>query len=583
MAHHDHDTPTIPDPICYFCLKRFQHHSSLNLIRVVAVFASLQILPVAESFQPDSAWGPFLLFLTVIGTARWILVRFQTRPRYVWLIVSIFGHVAGFAYKSFFFYQMNALGLTTNAGMVLLAIPFLLLQSGVIQYLITFRKYVSEMFRQWLSKKGCCLRCTKEKAPLTRLSGARLQMASTDIRNDAFAAATGYLFFAAGAALFKSTTKEMHHLFLLEEPPCLKSEHDSSGSGGHHGSNSSSSHHRFLLSESSSSSSGSSHNSSGSSHNSSGSINDEQVDSTGTDIINLFVWIICFFILPIGEYYLYKLARRQKRQAQLIKEHAQEKQENQRCRRCLATLWYSNSSYTLGTLGTAIPFCMAFQGHHLIVNSIFEKMAHKAKDEESETYFLVVLILCALGGFVLSTFFPTITDMKQEALARKSRTEQSDSGSSSGSGSVTIVKNSSFSFIYRTKMLTPSHKEMWAVWVGLLFEIAAACANSKSTNVDVSKVIWAVVLVLVFLISGYFFAGPFSEIFEHHLHEQMAEETKGLDMLNPLQEDLNIEDGGVAGGVLPSFDKRETIERVGGGGSVGGSGEEKSQVVSSTN
>jgi hypothetical protein len=526
---------------------------------------ALQLVPIITSVQPDESWwGALLLFCLSLMIGTFAVNRCKTRPRYVWLIVAAFGHVAGFSYKSFFFHQMNFLGLSKNAGLILLAIPFLLVQAGIIQGLFglhhTNQRYVLQ-----------------NRKPDQLLPKARLQMANTDIRTDAFAATTGYLFFAAGAAVFKHTSEEMHHLFVLEEPPCLKSEHGSgTGSSGHHGSNSSNSshnHHRFLLSESNSNSNSNSSNTHGNHDN-----------SISTDVLSLCVWLVCFFILPILEYYLYMFARQQNRKAHAsatFKNVTGEmyKQRYFCCRRWLASFWYSSSSHLLGTLAAAIPFCLAYQGHALIVNAIFEKMAHEAKDEEAETSFLVVLILCALGGFALSSIFPAITDTKQEALVRKGSSQNNGSGASGASDdhsahsahsghnhSVSAAKKNSFSSIYRTKMLTSSHKEMWAVWVALLFEIAAACAISKSTHVSLTRWLVQFFTVLVFFVGGDFLGGPFSEIFEHHLHEQIAEETEGMDVVNPLQQQLHQQLTPASGGAdaeaagvqaLAGFDARD--------------------------
>ena len=482
-------------------------------MRVVAVFGSLQIVNAVSNF--GSGFWPLLLFVIVIVVARLLMARVQTSPRYVWLIVSLSGHVAGFAYKSFFFSQMQFLGLTTNAGTVFLAIPLLLLQGSLIQLLLTGIKY------------AIAQRPNSDSAtPTTRLSKARLAMASTDIRDDAFAATTGYLVYAAVTAVFKSTTEEMHHLFEIHEPPCFQTESGGKGNG-----------HR-LLSDS----------------NHTATVDAGAADSEQDLIIGIVVFLVLFLVLPIAEYYLHQLSRQQKVRAQSI---GKEKEQN--CWKCVkAQLWHNNVSGTLGIFATAVPWGLGFQGHALIISGLFEKLAHNATDEASEILLFVVLAVCALGGFFLATLAPSLTDTNQEALSRRS-----NNGGDGEAGHA----NTSCSFLYRVKMLTPSHKEFWAVWVGLLYEVAVACANFKSGDVMVARIGWIIGTLLLFVASGYFMGGAFAEIFEHHLHEQMAAEsgnqegttegTEGTEeMLNPLEV-------GLSNAHAVAFEKRKTLDQVG--------------------
>ena len=190
-----------------------------------------------------------------------------------------------------------------------------------------------------------------------------------------------------------------------------------------------------------------------------------------------------------------------------------------------------------------MPICMAYQAHGLITDGL-EMIAEDNSVEDSTL--LMYIAMSAAFGFFFSSTFPPLTDVKNEKRRRLLGGECSTPADHHHPTSTTTMatteerhaaedhhvaaavhhddSSSCNMLTYRSKMLSPSHKEMWAIWVGLLCEIFVNCIVSQ-TAVDKALGTYSTagIAVFLFVIVGYFFGQDFAEEFEHHVEHQMNE------------------------------------------------------------
>ena len=449
-------------PISAFWWSRCKLHMGLNAVRVVAVFTALQLVAAftALPFLDEKTGGPFwtlCFFFFVIVAASSVFRGFRSRPRYLWVAVNVFGHVAGFAFKTVVFLQVKDLKLFKTAWLILLA---LLLLIGEFLLLMIFQTGRNAL-RKWCKEK-----CGKEQ-PTRAKTRVRLKAAIRDVYTDAIAVSFGYLVFAFIKASIRGMGKEqIEKMFELEEPPCFRHEGNSTEQSSHvvHG--------RRRANE-----------------------EEEHESWISNDGILLLLFLVCFFLLPVLEYWLHAASSR-------LNKHAN-------------FLMNAVFGRFFNVLSTAIPLCMAFQAHGLITDGL-EMVAEDSSVQDSTL--LMYLAISALLGFFLSSTFPPLADTKNE---KRRRLKGDHEAEHAGTADHHEEESSSCTMLeYRSKMLSPSHKRMWAIWVGLLCEIAVNCLTSQ---VKAARYITAVVALVLFVIVGYFLGEDYAKEFEHHVDHEYSE------------------------------------------------------------
>ena len=300
----DTDTPQLA--IATFWWSRCRFHMGLNAVRVVAVFTALQILSVITTWFNDyQLFGIVLLFLTVLLIAKQVFKRFQSSPRYLWIAAAIFGHVAGFTFKSFVFRQVIYFKLFDSVWLILLAL--LLVSSEMLVFVLLFnaKTAISTLCKnQSISWFGSC--CNKKSQRLLSLdpskakSRVRVEAAVTDVYAESFSFIVAYLVYAFfKAAIRGMSTKQIRLLlFKLEEPPCFRhAEHHNSTMNKTMESNVVHGRRRM---------------------------NEEEHPHSGdhtwieNDGMLLILFLVCFFALPVLEYWL----RAASHQLQLQMQHS---------------------------------------------------------------------------------------------------------------------------------------------------------------------------------------------------------------------------------------------------------------------
>jgi hypothetical protein len=598
-------------PLPRFCCARFAHHARLNLIRVVAVFAALQIINlvsipfeavpspeegggVEEGGEEEGASGggglgsgfaPFGLFFVIVAFARAVLRRARHRPAYVWFAVAIFGHVAGFAYKACFLAQLRGLGWTRADATVWLGLPLLVLEAGALQLLLAARRSLTG-----------ATETTVPSLPAAagqdgKLADARARMATLDIYKDAFANMVGYLLYAAVAGVFLTgpgAKAQLAALFELEEPPCLQhhAAHHQSTPAHEHNTTTPAAHPQLQLHQrrrlaehhSTTPTANTSHH---------GNVYDEddKAAAFAFPVVAFLAFLCCFLFLPVAEFWLHKWSRSLK-----VRSDYMFSQQQQRLKRAgfIGLIFHkawrlSLASSMLGTVATAMPMTMAYQAHGLIVGGL-EHVAEEGGGGEATLVWAIAL--SAVAGFFLSSVFPPCADTMQEKRNRQKHPQvlggghvragekKEDRGHDGGdhhhghAGSGDEGGDEAqgcTSLLYRSKMLAPSHKEMWAVWVGLLCEMAVACATStlvEKGNVSkgvLSAVCAGLALLLYCGTTSCCCGQDFAATFEHHLREEMAEEAheweeeeeqerRGSELPSRAAIDIGHQGGGGGGG-----------------------------------
>lgn len=491
------NTQTIEQlPLATFWWSRCRFHMGLNAVRVVAVFTALQILGTVTFLFADTSdlTGIVLLFFTVVKCSSFVFNRLKTSPRYLWVACSIFGHVAGFSFKSFVFFQVKYFHLSENVWLILLALLLVfaeLLVFGCLRgCLSSARKAVAAQCKENSSTciQSCCSNIENEKNVKYKV---RVKTAVVDVYAESFSFIIAYLVYAFFKAAIRGMNQEqIKVLFHLEEPPCFRHEeshHNSSDHGNVHGHGGDDGHSNATV------------------HGRRrADAEEEHTTWINNDGILLLVFLICFFVLPVLEYWLRAAAH----QLQL----------NNPPHHRIKSVLKETTSTLFGVLSSAVPVCMAYQAHGLITDWL-EGIAEDAS--VSDATLLLYIALSAAFGFFFSSTFPPLTDVKNEKRRRLNQhTEHDDDAEHDvdvhhDEGSKCDV------LTYRSKMLSPSHKEMWAIWVGLLCEIFVNCLVSQTMKYYTYLI--TSFAILLFVLVGYLFGQDYAQEFEHHVEHQFQE------------------------------------------------------------